>query len=180
MTDQLPIVTLDRFRFGDDGVCGHVRTPLNLFECFSLELPPRLGPNGRRLQDLSCIYPDLRAGQVQEILCVYGESPNRKNKDGSPLWCYRLQDVADAAGVLIHAGNFAGDKKLGYVAQVEGCVLLGLELVDMEIPAAIRIKHGVTRARQLGVTSSGPTIARFEEAMDRKPFKLQIRGIGIV
>lgn len=38
---------------------------------------------------------------------------------------YEICDVPGRSDVLIHAGNFAGDRAAGLVSHVEGCVLLG-------------------------------------------------------
>ena len=44
-------------------------------------------------------------------------------KRGIPV--YQLVDVPDAVAIQIHSGNFCGRADKGFVAQVEGCILLG-------------------------------------------------------
>lgn len=39
-----------------------------------------------------------------------------------------LHDVKGRSGILIHAGNFAGDRSLGLNTDVYGCILLGKKL----------------------------------------------------
>ena len=170
-TEDLPICTLERFLSDDDGTRGWLTGPLNLFRFASGELPYRdIDGDGVTDSGLSCAPRGI-------FVVEYKPSPSRKNKDGSAEWSYRLRDVPGRAGVLIHAGNFFGDKKLDRVAQVEGCILLGREHVDMLIPPAVRERYGVKRTRQPAVTASGPTIAEFVKLMDQKPFLLHIKGV---
>lgn len=146
---------LDRFATGDEGTLGSLWTE-DGFQCFSLELPWRQNQNG-----ISCIP----AGSYQSW---WGWSPARKRMS------YRLEKskyvscVPGRAGVLIHAGNFAGLKQDGWQQQVLGCILLGLTV------GRIMNKHGV---RQLAVLHSMQAIADFESHMCREPFVLAIRNM---
>ncbi len=170
MSEDLPIVTVDRFRSDDDGTRSYLRTPLNLFECCVGELPYRdVDGDGVTDRGLSCVPRG-------DYYCEFVQSPSRKNADGSFEWTYRLRNVPGRDGVLIHSGNFFGDKKKGRVAQVEGCLVLGRAFEEIEIPAAVRDKAGVERTRQLGVTSSRSTVQEFVKMMECKPFILRIRG----
>lgn len=45
---------------------------------------------------------------------------------------YLVQDVPDRDGILIHVGNFAGDRALGQKCDTEGCILVGSEFGNLE------------------------------------------------
>lgn len=38
---------------------------------------------------------------------------------------YQLKDVPNRTHILIHQGNYAGDRKLGFRSDTDGCILLG-------------------------------------------------------
>ncbi|MCL1888899.1 MAG: DUF5675 family protein [Desulfovibrionaceae bacterium] len=40
--------------------------------------------------------------------------------------CIGVQDVPGRANILIHAGNWAGDKSKGFITDSQGCILVGL------------------------------------------------------
>lgn len=166
--------TILRTETGDDGTYGKLIGP-NGFECYTAELPWRdRDGDGKRDRGVSCI-------RVGTYICRWTVSPTRKNRDGSPEASYELQSVPDASGVRIHLGNFAGDKALGYVSDVEGCILPGRAIMDVEISAKKRAAAGVTRTTQKGVTSSGDTVAAFNALMGMGQFELTIKwadGVG--
>ncbi len=54
----------------------------------------------------------------------------RAEKHHSPHFnrdLYELQDVEGRSEILIHQGNWAGDKSKGFRSDVTGCILLGQE-----------------------------------------------------
>lgn len=113
------------------------------FWCHTLELPWK---DNRR--NVSCIP----AGWYK---CEQVESPRFKSH------LYKLLDVPDRDGILIHAGNVAGDKDFGLATDVEGCILLGLNV-------------GVIN-RQRAVTASANALALFHSLTQGRKLNLEIR-----
>lgn len=74
---------------------------------------------------------------------------------------YLLLDTSPRSGIRKHPANFMGDDTMGYRRQLNGCIALGERLGWME--------------RQKVILLSAPAVRRFENAMDRKPFTLEIR-----
>lgn len=162
-------VVIQRQKSSDEGTPGLLTVEGGPFSCATWELDwVDLDGNGKRDRGLSRIRPGI-------YLCAYGPSPSRKLKNGTPESTYRLKDVPDADGVLIHAGNFGGRKDKGYACDIEGCILLGADHDTVKIPEEKRKAQGVVRTHQRGVTSSRITVAAFEDFMRREPFELEIR-----
>lgn len=109
------------------------------FEFYSGELPWRNNEPGR-----SCIP----AGTYK---CRWQESPRFG-------WCYEITGVPGRSRVLIHAGNYSGDKAKGKRSDVEGCVLLG---------KAMGVLNG-----QRAVLRSKEAIREFHERMAQQDFDL--------
>jgi hypothetical protein len=147
-------VDLYRRSTSDQGTVG--RLEAGEFRCLTLELPWHDNANG-----LSCI-------PVGSYRCLYGYSYSRRKHS------YRLENplgvsqVPHRSGVLIHEGNFAGDKRKGWIAHVLGCILLGNKLATMP---------NKNKVRQLAILASLVTLKKFEQHMGRKPFTLTIHGI---
>ena len=102
-------ITIQRLSSTDQGTRGLLL--MDGFWCHTLELPWRDNrPN------VSCIPP--------------GEYPLRKVRArraiGGRRDLYLVEDVPGRSGILIHAGNFAGDSEKGYKRNSWGCPLLGL------------------------------------------------------
>lgn len=74
---------------------------------------------------------------------------------------YLLLDTDPRAGIRKHSANFMGDDAMGYRRQLNGCIALGERLGWMD--------------RQKALLLSAPAMRRFETAMERKPFTLEIR-----
>jgi hypothetical protein len=139
---RMEILTLSRGASTDEGTSGEL-TGFGL-SLFTLELPWR--GNSHRI---SCIP----SGQY---LCRFCFSPAFR-KD-----LYRLDDVPGRSGVLIHAGNWAGDVGLGLISNSQGCILLG---------------KAVGRASgQFAVLNSAAAIRLFHESMNGTDFTLHITG----
>lgn len=154
-------VRIDRREIGDDGTFGRLFT--EGFECAVLELPPRDNAPG-----LSCIPEGV-------YICLWTQSSTRKNADGSREWTFRLIDVPMREGILIHSGNFAGDKTRGYASDVEGCILVGQNIAEIEISLKKKEAHPeINRAFQRGVTSSRDTLAALIDHIGKDPFELTI------
>lgn len=138
-------VTITREPSADYGTFGRLHAEYidGIFECETLELPWR---DNRR--SLSCIP----TGTYQ---CDWSHS----GKFGK---CYRLRDVPGRSGILIHAGNYAGDRTLGLKTNVEGCILLGMQRSKIgSEPAILQSKHA---------------IHAFVEFMAEKPFRLTLES----
>ena len=161
-------VTLTRLPGDDDsGTFGNLETEHG-FKCVTGELPwVDLDGDKKRDRGVSCIAPGT-------YKCIFAESPSRKTADGKPEWTYRLQDVPDAEGILIHSGNFVGNKAKGYAADAKGCILLGKTVEEITLSDKKRASSGSKRASQKGVTSSKETVSAFIGHMNMEPFDLTI------
>lgn len=136
-------VYLFRTVTSDQGTEGIVAT--DGFFSKSFELPWR---NNRR--SISCIPSGIYTVQIRQ-------SP----KYGSVYW---VTNVPGRTWILIHSGNYAGDKSKGFKTHVNGCILLGK-------------KHGFL-GDQRAILSSRITVRKFRYTMQDKTFQLHIIGGG--
>lgn len=127
-----------------DGTFGVVYGPAGLV-CRMLELP-----NRQNQCNLSCIL----TGDYQVIYLA--RSASGKYKD-----VYCIVNVPGRSGILIHAGNFAGDRKLGRRADSHGCPL----------PAT---RFGMLAGQHAGLASRGALVA-LHRATGKEDFMLHIR-----
>lgn len=74
---------------------------------------------------------------------------------------YQVMDVRGRTGIRKHLANLMGDVALGFKAQLNGCIALGERLGWLDGQKALLL--------------SAPAVRRFEEAMQYKPFYLEIR-----
>lgn len=88
-----------------------------------------------------------------EYKCVVRNSP----KFGKVYW---LQNVENRSYILIHAGNYAGDKSKGFKSHVEGCILLGKKIGILDGQRAVLI--------------SKPAVREFMDYLENKEFILVI------
>lgn len=134
--------TLTRSKSTDVGTFGRLRATCGgaALELVTLELPWR--GNQRRV---SCI-PE---GHYD---CYYGSSSKGN--------VYHVGGVPGRDGILIHAGNWAGDKTKGLRSDVEGCILLGMRRAVL--------------SGQDAVTESKRACEVFKEFMDGQSFHLTI------
>ncbi len=161
-------VDLERFEWDDDGTYSVLKGPAG-FSCYAGELPLRLDQKGKRLENLGRIAPGI-------FRCSWAQSPSRKNPNGTPEYTYKLEQVPDAEGVLIHSGNFCGDiKKEERLSDVQGCIILGRAILDIEIPETKRLKYNISRKKQKGVSSSHDAVSAFVNLLEKKPFMLTIK-----
>lgn len=112
------------------------------FNCRTLELPWR---NNRR--QVSCIPPG-----------IYDVEIRLSNKYGRVYW---VRKVPDRTYILIHSGNYAGDKLKGFKSHVMGCILLG--------------KKSGFLGGQAAVLNSRTTVRSFCRHMGYEPFRLRIQ-----
>lgn len=134
-------VVLQRDSSSDEGTFGVLTLPGG-WSCHTLELPWR--ENARQI---SCIP----AGSYKTVL-------HRSPKFGLVYW---VQEVPNRSGILIHAGNLAGDRSKGLRSDVEGCILVGK-----------------TRGRlsgQAAVLSSKVALGEFMKNMNRRSVVLEVR-----
>lgn len=113
-----------------------------IFVCHSLELPWK-----ENKRNVSCIPPG-------NYLCSAYHSPKFGQR-------YLVRNVPDRDGILIHAGNMAGDEAEGLKSDVEGCILLGMSIGTL----------GTQRA----VLSSKVALERFEGFFGFEDFQLNVR-----
>ena len=99
-------VKLQRMAGGDQGTPGHILFPSG-WGCLSLELPDRGNTPGKS-RILSGIYT-----------VGWGWSSHMKG------YRWHVMDTPGRVGVLIHAGNRAGDIEKGWKSDVLGCILVG-------------------------------------------------------
>lgn len=126
----------------DEGTLGSFSIPEKEFVCYSLELPWR---------DNKQSYSRIPTG---EYIARKFKSPTFGN-------VYMLENVKDRSYILIHIGNWAGDRTKGYKTNSHGCILLGKKAVKM--------------LNQLAVTNSRSTFTKFMNVMeDEEEFKLKV------
>lgn len=135
-------VVLMREASTDDGTFGKLTLPDGTsFE--TLELPWR-----ENKPMVSCI-PD------GSYVCQ--SKTNQKFGD-----VYELKDVPGRAGILIHAGNAAGDESRGRRSDVRGCILLG--------------KSRSSEGRQKTIAQSREAVREFNDKLAGRSFVLVIRN----
>ena len=132
-------VNLFRMRRGDQGTQGMLYS--DDYACYTLELPWR--ENQKNISSIP-------AGKYE---CKIRVSP----KYGKIYW---VTEVDGRTYILIHAGNWAGDKEKGFKSNVNGCILLGK-------------KKGLL-SKQWAVLNSRVAIREFMDKMGWEPFTLHI------
>lgn len=133
-------VTLTRIRTGNQGTFGILE--VGEFVRRTAELPKR----GNR-RNVSCI-------PAGEYLCSLVRSP----RFGT---VYHVKAVPGRSAVLIHSGNYAGDRALGWRSHSHGCILAGSCFGQIE--------------GQLAVQASRPALRQFMNYMAGQPFILKIQ-----
>lgn len=114
------------------------------FNCRVLELPWR-----DNKKQISCIP----AGEYNVEIRI-------SNKYGR---IYHVKAVPTRTYILIHSGNYGGDKIKGFRTHSSGCILLGL-------------KFGFLGG-QVAVLNSRIAVRRFMEHMEYEPFLLKIMEV---
>ncbi|MDR2893007.1 MAG: DUF5675 family protein [Deltaproteobacteria bacterium] len=88
----------------------------------------RLSGEGLSLHTAELPWRDNKRGISRIMPGIYRCVRHVSAKYPEPKdYVFRLLDVPGREAVLIHNGNFAGDKAKGYRSDVEGCILVGLE-----------------------------------------------------
>jgi hypothetical protein len=137
------IAELKRLTSGDTGTFGVLSVDGKSW--ITGELPWRNNAKGK-----SCVPEG-------EYRVWWGRSP----KHGM---CYHVLDVPGRQLIQIHSGNYCGDKERGWKSDVEGCILLGKDVVDLE---------------QRMVTSSRMAMREFHAHMKERGFTLRIINQGV-
>lgn len=132
-------VELFRMKRGDQGTLGMLF--YEGFRCYTLELPWK---DNKR--NISCI-PSGSYNVKVRLSPRYGK-------------VYWVSNVPDRSFILIHSGNWAGDRSKKFRSHVNGCILLGQ-------------KRGLL-AGQLAILNSKITIRRFIRKIEFQPFTLNI------
>lgn len=135
-----------RFFSGDEGTFGRLYFPENSWACETLELPWR--ENERQ-------YSCIPAGDYK---CVWRTA---SRSIGGRRTFYGLESVPGRDGILIHAGNYAGDTRMGWRADSYGCILLGA-------------RRGVL-GKQRAVLASRTALNQLHIMLNEKPWTIQIR-----
>lgn len=109
-------VTITRFATGkfdpNQGTPGVLTIEGSSFTCSTLELPWR----------------DNAADVSRIPIGTYRAKVVSTNNPELLPEVYELDGVPDREFCMIHNGNYAGDKKMGFRSDVEGCTLLGAKL----------------------------------------------------
>lgn len=137
-------VTIQRDATGDDGTFGTLLVLVDgaALRCHTLEPPDRGNARGRS---------SIPAGRYR---CRWARTHSKGTR-------YVLDGVPGRSGILIHAGNWAGDVEKKRRSDSEGCILLGMG-------------RGVI-SNQAGITASLRAVAAFEAMMAGEPFDLVIQ-----
>ena len=141
---------LIRQRTSDEGTFGTLWVMETNWTCATAELPWRENKCGR-----SCIP----RGAYEATFLPRSASGKFKN-------VYHVQNVVGRSGILIHAGNFAGDVNKGLKSDVDGCILVGQ-------------KHGVLNGQQV-VLSSRLALKELVKQLGDEPAKLYIWDLADV
>jgi len=112
------------------------------FTCRTLELPWR-----NNQPNISCIP----SGEYEVQIRI-------SNKYGRIYW---VRNVKNRTYILLHSGNYGGDKKKGFKTHVMGCILLG--------------KRSGFLGGQVAVLNSRVAVRQFMEFMEYDKFKLKIQ-----
>lgn len=75
-------------------------------------------------------------------------------------WCYEVKNVQGRGNILIHAGNYAGDKDKGYKTNSYGCLLPSL-------------KQGILGGQKAGLLSI-PARDKLYSYFNKEDFRLEI------
>ena len=133
-------VNLFRLKRSDQGTEGLLVS--EDYNCRTLELPWR----GNQKQ-ISCIPP----GEYQVDIRL-------SNKYGRIYW---VRNIPNRTYVLIHSGNYAGDKSKGFKSHVMGCILLGKKQGHL--------------GGQVAILNSRVAVRQFMEELEYESFKLRIQ-----
>lgn len=136
-------IVLQRVETSDEGTFGVIH--LDGVRLFTGELPWR-----ENRGNASCIP----AGKYRAVMTF----SNRFRKR-----LYLVAPVEDRAGIRIHPANRMGDKSLGYVSELLGCIALGERLGWIN--------------KQKALLLSAPAVRKLERFMKNEAFILEIKDV---
>lgn len=117
-----------------------------------------------RLQSIELPWLDNRVSvsciPTGTYRCEWRQSPSQG-------WCYHVLDVPGRSHILIHKGNWAGDRAKGWHSDVQGCILPGMS-------TAYGTPKGFRKAQRM-VCRSAVACANLRNHMGMEPFTLEIR-----
>ena len=132
---------LTRITTSDQGTVGIIQLPTKYI--FILELPERT--NEKQFSRI----PE------ETYLCSWKKSP----KFG---WTYQVMGVSGRGNILLHAGNMAGDVRLGFISHSHGCLLPCLKIGRMN--------------KQLAGLLSRPALQELYRTTNKQDFILEIKN----
>jgi hypothetical protein len=134
-------VFIKRERESDQGTEGILTVPDVGWSCFVMELPWR-----ENASQISCIPNGIYIVKIRQ-------SP----KFGT---IFHITNVENRSVILMHWGQFGGDKSKGWMSHTLGCVLLGKS-------------RGIFK-NQRAIINSRIAVTEFMRIMKNEPFKLTI------
>lgn len=120
-----------------------------IYSAFSLELPWR-----NNAKSVSCVPATAHNLPPGLYTCRFTWSPRFKRR------MYLIEAPYGRTGIRIHSANLAGDVKLGFRAQLNGCIALGKRIGVLDGQAA--------------VLSSAPAVYELERLLGGQTFTLEI------
>lgn len=141
--EEVKTVVLQRMESSDEGTFGILY--LDGVRLFTGELPWRDNDN-----NTSCIP----AGKYKAVMTFSSRFRKR---------LYLVAPVENRAGIRIHPANRMGDKSLGYVSELLGCIALGEKIGWIN--------------KQKAVLLSMPAVRRLERYMKNQAFILEIKDV---
>jgi len=138
---------LTRLETGDQGTFGEL--VLAGFHCFTAELPWR-----DNQKSISCI-------PAGEYVCAQRHSKKFEHH-------FHVLEVPGRDWILIHTGNFSGDRALGFRSHTYGCILVGRRLG--------RLQAFKDRPMQSAVLASRFAMTDLLNSAGGEPFRLLIKG----
>lgn len=141
------IVRLIRKNSSPEGTFGDLYTD-NGFVCSTGEPPWKDNQH-----NVSCVPADISPTFSWEF--------SEKHK----RFLYVSHNINGRNMIEIHSGNFCGDRELGFVAQSEGCILLGASVEIFEKGCLFSASYPPLAKDQRGVSSSVITLEAFHRAM---------------
>ncbi|AUR81167.1 hypothetical protein Ares1_0028 [Vibrio phage Ares1] len=104
-------------------------------------------PDGTKISTIELPDRDNKTSISRIPAGLYKVTPWKSKKFGN-VW--HLNDVNGRSYILIHKGNVAGDKALGYKTHSAGCILIGMsfgilwgQLAVLNSAKALRVCHEV-------------------------------------
>ena len=138
---------LIRFETSEEGTFGRLYDESEEQMFFTAELPKYAGdPDQLNERRIDCIPRGTYECKIKN-----------SEKFGK---VYEITQVPNRSGILIHAGNYAGDTSKGFKSNVLGCVLLGKSFGVM--------------GGQRAIGDSKIAIKEFMDEMEDEPFILEI------